>query len=160
MLVCHNFLKEYALGAHQITNVQPRKKGKQGTFYLLQGYGLGLAQDDWIAFNYLSEQSVDKFGDFIFLIGQIQGVIYDRDKANSDCFQAIVETRNLSEELLAELNYAHLTMVRFYKDPDAKEGQGPASDSRDFGYVIFTDLLEKTKFREMLEEDWAKKGGK
>lgn len=159
MLVCHNFLKEYALGAHRTTNVQPRKCGEQGTFYLLQGHGLGLAQDDWIAFNYLSEQSVDKLGNFIFFIGQIQGVIYDRDKANSDRFQAIVETHKPSEELLAELNYAHLAMVRFYKEPDAKEGQGPTSDSRDFGYVIYTDLLEKTKFREMLEEDWAKKGG-
>ncbi len=160
MLVCHNFLKEYSLGNHRLANVEPRVKQGDKVTFLIEGYGLGLMCGDYIAFNYQSANSIDGHGNNIFRIGRIKKVAYKQITGRHDHFCAIVESKTLTEGLLAELNYAHLTMVRFYKDPDAKEGQGPASDSRDFGYVIFTDLLEKTKFREMLEEDWAKKGGK
>jgi len=160
MLVCHNFLKEYSLGNHRLANVEPRVKQGDKVTFLIEGYGLGLMCGDYIAFNYQSANSIDGHGNNIFRIGRIKKVAYKQITGRHDHFCAIVESKTLTEGLLAELNYSQVHMVRFYREVGGSPYQAPSVDSRDFGFVIFTDLQEKAGFREMIERQLACYGGK
>ncbi|MFA5166147.1 MAG: hypothetical protein WC449_02465 [Candidatus Paceibacterota bacterium] len=158
--ICHNFLKEYSLGNHRLTNVEPRIKQGNKVIFLIEGYGLGLMQGDYIAFNYQNTNSIDERDNHTFLIGKIKRITYKQAAGQRDHFCTIVESKNLTEWLLAELNYTRIPMVRLYREIGSNPGQILAGDSRDFGFIIFTDLLEKAKFREMIERQLAYHGGK
>lgn len=159
-IVCHNFLAEYALGAHCLTRVVPRGTCENGMTFLLNGRGLGLTDGDYIVFNYRSTHSLDPLGNFLFFVGRIKEAFYDANSPTSDFFQAEVVANLMSEERAAVLNYSHIPLVRIYQEMNAESNLEPASDSRDFGYVIFTDLHEKNKFRESVEKQLSAKGGR
>lgn len=157
---CHNFLAEYAFGSHCLMQVLPRGACENGMLFLLKGRGLGLTEGDYVIFNYKSAHSLDHLGNFLFFVGRVKEALYDINSPTSDFFRAEVVANVMSEERAAELNYSHTPLVRIYQETNFDSDCEPASDSRDFGYVIFTDLREKNVFRESVEKQLSAKGGR